>query len=173
MSDVISKNWYLVLIRGLIMLLLAYLIFQSPAGALVTYALYIGIGFIITGLFEVFGGVASRKENDNWGWTVFGGIIDIVVGYVLLAHPGLTAAMIPFIIGFWGSFYGFFLVIDSFATKGNFAIKFISGLLLILLSGVLMFNPLAAGMSIAVWVAIMLVVAGIYNIFLSFKIKSL
>ena len=155
------------------MLLLAQLIFQSLAGALVTYALYIGIGFIITGLFEVFGGIASRKENDNWGWNVFGGVIDVVVGYVLLAHPALTAEMIPFIIAFWGSFYGFFLVIDSFATKGNFAIKFVSGLLLILFSSALMFNPLAAGMSIAIWVAILLVVAGIYNIFLSFKIKSL
>ena len=173
MSNVISKNWYLVLFRGLIMLLLAYLIFQSPAGALVAYAFYIGIAFMISGLFEVFGGISSKSENANWGWTVFGGVIDIVLGYVLLAHPALTAAMIPMLIGFWAMFYGFFLIIDSFASKGNFALKFFSGILLIVAANFLIFNPLAAGLSITLWIGVLLVVAGIYNIILSFQIKSL
>jgi len=155
------------------MLLLAYLIFQSPGDALLTYALYIGIGFLLTGLFEIFGGIASKSVNDNWGWTVFGGVIDIILGYVLLAHPALTAEMIPMMVGFWAMFYGFFLVVDSFATKGNFALKFFSGILLVIFSNVLMFNPLAAGLSITIWIALMLVVAGIYNIILSFQIKSL
>lgn len=155
------------------MLLLAYLIFQSPVDALVVYALYIGIGFIFTGLFEIFGGIASKKDNENWAWTVFGGLIDIIIGYVLVGHPALTISIIPFIIGFWGIFYGFFLIVGSFISINDFALKFFSGLILLILSNILMFNPLTAGLSIALWVAIMLVISGFYNIILSFKIKSL
>lgn len=173
MSNAISKNWYLVLIRGLIMLLLAYLIFQSPGDALVAYALYLGIGFMITGLFEIFGGIASKKDNPNWGMTIFGGILDFAVGYILMAHPLLTASIIPFIIGFWAMFYGFFLIIDSFATKGNFALKFFGGILLVIASNFLMFNPLIAGLTVTLWIAALLFIAGIYNIILSFQVKSL
>jgi len=172
MSNVISKNWYLVLIRGLILLLLSYLIFQSPGDALVAYALYVGIGFIITGLFEIFGGIASKNDNPNWGLTIFGGILDLIVGYILTAHPLLTASIIPFIIGFWAMFYGFFLIINSFTTAGNFALKFFGGILLIISANFLMFNPLIAGLTVTLWIATLLLIAGIYNIVFSFQLKS-
>ncbi len=172
MENQIKANWYMVLIKGIIMILLALLVFNSPGGALLAYALYIGIGLLITGIIILFRGISSRKVNTNWGWTVFEGLLDIFLGYILLANPLVTAAVLPFVFGFWAVFYGVSLLINSFSGTGNGAMKIISAILLILIGIMVMHNPLIAGMTVALWVAVLLLIAGIYNVIASFSIKN-
>jgi uncharacterized membrane protein HdeD (DUF308 family) len=164
-------NWLMVLLKGIIMILLALLVFSNPVDALITYALYIGIGFGIAGLLLVFQGISVRKGNSGWGWVVFEGFIDLFLGYVLVAHPALTAAIIPFIIGFWAVFYGVLLVLDSFSGTGSMLLKLMAGILIIILGNVVMFNPGAAGFTIAIWFGVLLLIVGIYNVIISFSLK--
>ena len=166
-----TQNWYLPLIKGIIMIVLAVLIFNSPEGSLLAWAVYIGIGFILSGIVLIIQGFSVRSYLDNWGWRVFEGVIDVFVGFVLLANPALTASILPFIIGFWGAFYGIMLFIDAFAEKGARGIKLISGIIIFLFSLVVLFHPLIAGMTIAIWFAIILLCTGLYNVFYSFDLK--
>ena len=114
-----SKNWYMLLIKGIIMILLAILVFSSPGGALLTYALYIGIGVIIAGIVSIVQGFQSKGLDDKWGWTVLGGALDLILGFILMALAGLTAAILPFIFGFWATFFGFSLFVSAFAGTGG------------------------------------------------------
>ncbi len=162
----------MVLIKGIIMVLLAILIFSSPATALVAFGLYIGIGLFITGIAVLIRGFALRKVSSNWGWTVFEGFLDLFLGFILMANPLVTAEILPFVFGFWAAFYGIYLIIDAFSDADNRGIKIISGIVIIIFGNILMFNPLFAGMTVAIWVAIMLLVAGIYNVMISFSLKK-
>jgi len=166
-----STSWYMVLIKGIIMVLLAILIFMSPADALLTYAMYIGIGFGITGIVRIVQGFQAKGTLPHWGSIVFEGVMDIILSFILLAHPGLTAAALPFIMGFWGAMFGFMLIIDSFSGTGSMGMKLISGILIVILAFVIMFNPIMMGMTMAVWIAVMLMIAGIYNVIVSFSLK--
>ena len=171
MENQITSNWYMVLIKGIIMILLAIFIFSSPGGALLAFALYIGIALLFTGFLILFRGIASRKDNSQWGWSVFEGLLDIFLGYILLANPLVTAAILPWIFGFWAVFYGILLIIGSFSEGGNKGTKIISGIFIALLGMIIMHNPIFIGLSLAIWVAIMIFVAGIYNIIFSFSLK--
>ena len=171
MENQTSSNWYMVLLKGIIMILLAILVFSSPGGALLTYSVLIGIGFLVAGIVIIYRGIALRKLNSNWGWTVFEGFLDLFLGYLIIANPLVTATIIPFLLGFWALFYGIYLIIDSFSGDGNMWLKIFSGILIIIFGNIIMFNPLFAGMTIAIWVGIMLLVAGIYNVFISFSLK--
>jgi uncharacterized membrane protein HdeD (DUF308 family) len=167
----LKVNWLMVLFKGIIMILLAFLVFSSPADALMAYALYIGIGFGITGLVLVYQGFSIKKGNSGWGWIVFEGFIDLFLGYILMAHPVLTAAIIPFIIGFWAVYYGVLLIIDSFSGSGSMLLKLLTGILIVILGNVVMFNPGSAGLTIAIWFGVLLLIVGIYNIIISFSLK--
>ena len=167
----ISKYWYLTLIKGIIMVLLAVLLFTSPADSLLAYVLYIGIGFIITGIAIIVQGISAKGVLDNWGWVVFGGVMDIFLGYILIAHPGLTVSVIPIMIGFWAAFYGIFLIIDSFSGTGGGLLKIIFGILILIMANTIIFNPVAFGMTLVIWLGIILLFAGIYNIINSFSLK--
>ena len=173
MENQISKYWYLTLIKGIIMVLLAVLLFNSPADSLLVYVLYIGIGFIIAGIAIIAQGISAKGVLDNWGWVVFGGVMDIFLGYILMAHPGLTVSVIPIMIGFWAAFYGIFLVIDSFSGTGGGLLKIIFGILILIMANVIIFNPVAFGLTMAIWLGIILLIAGIYNVFISFQMKAL
>lgn len=171
MENLISKNWYMILIKGIIMILLALLIFTSPGGALLAYALYLGIGLALTGIIMIFQGISLRKGNTNWGWIVFEGFLDLFLGFILLANPLVTAAILPFLIGFWAAFYGIYLLINAFSKTGNMTMKLVSGILIIIIGNIIMFNPVFVGMTIAIWVGILLLIAGIYNVIVSFSLK--
>jgi uncharacterized membrane protein HdeD (DUF308 family) len=173
MEDQIKINWYTVLINGIIMILLALLVFYSPGGALLAYALYLGIGFALAGVIFIFQGISMRKGNTNWGWIVFEGFLDLFLGYILLTNPVVTAAIIPFVVGFWAAFYGIYLIIDSFSGTGSMILKLLSGILVLVLGNVIMFNPIAGGLTIAIWFAVLLMIVGIYNVIISFSIKNM
>jgi len=165
------KKWYLPLVKGIIMILLALMVFSSPEGSLLAWAVYIGLGFVITGIVYIIQGFSVRNTLQNWGWRVFEGVVDVFVGLVLIANPAITAAILPFVIGLWGAFYGIMLFVDALAEKGNRGIKLLSGIVIFLFSLIVIFNPLFAGMTIAIWFAIILLCAGIYNIIFSFDLK--
>ncbi len=172
MENQITSNWYMVLIKGILMILLAFLVFSSPGGALLTYVMYIGIALLITGFMILYRGISSRKDNPKWGWVVFEGLLDILLGYVLLSNPLVTAAVLPFVFGFWAVFYGALLFITSFSATENKMMKILSGLLLFFIGAMIMRNPIFAGMSLAIWVAVLLLIVGIYNVIISFSLKK-
>ncbi len=171
MENKISKYWYMVLLKGIIMVLLAILILASPADALLDIAVWLGIGMLITGIVVIIQGASSRKEHSGWGWRILEGCLDVLFGFILMANPLVTAEVLPFLIGFWAAFYGLFLVIDGISEPGNRFVKIVSGILIIVLANTIMFNPLLAGMTMAVWIGIILLIIGFYNIINSFSLK--
>ena len=173
MDEQSTPTWYLPLIKGIIMILLAIMIFSSPAGALVAWAFYIGIGFVFTGMVLIYQGFAGRGTEENWTWKVFEGLLDMFIGFMLMVNPLVTASILPFLFGFWGAFYGIALFIDAFAHKENRIIKFVSAILVFWISSLIMFNPVLFGMTIAVWVGIILFLVGGYSIILAFNLKKL
>jgi len=172
MENSISKNWYMVLIKGLIMILLAILIFKSPVGTLLTYGIWIGAGFIVSGFVRLIQGFSAKGTLDNWGWIILEGLVDLFVGGVFVTHPAISASMLPIIIGFWAAFYGMLLFIDAFSGNGGMMLKLISGIIIFILGAIIIFNPIAAGLTLAVWVGFALFVIGIYNVIISFSLKK-
>ncbi len=172
MDNKFSTNWYMVLIKGIIMILLALMVFSSPGGALVAYAVYLGIGLLITGIVILYRGISSRQENPHWGWSAFEGALDLFLGYIILTNPLVTAAVLPMVIGFWAMFYGILILIKGFSDADNKIIKILSGIFIIILGNIIMNNPVFAGLTAAIWVAALLLSAGIYNVIISFRLKN-
>ena len=171
MEQTISKKWYLILIKGFIMILLGLLFIISPANALLTYALWIGLGFSVSAVIRIVQGISAKNANESWAWVIFEGSIDLLMGFIFLTHPGLTVAILPFFIGFWATIMAIFLIIEGFSGARSSAIKIITGFSVLLVGFKCMFNPIAAGMTIAVWIGVVFLVIGIYNVVLSFSLR--
>ena len=173
MEEHAIPTWYLPLIKGIVMILLAIFILSSPAGVLVAWAFYIGIGFVITGMVLIYQGFAGRGTEENWTWKIFEGLLDMFIGFMLMVNPLITASIIPFLLGLWGAFYGIALFIDAFAHKDSQFVKFAASLIVFWISTFIMFNPLLFGISIAIWIGIVVLVIGVYNLILAFNLKKL
>lgn len=171
MKKTISKNWYMQLLKGLIMVLMAILIFMDPEDALRAYTVYIGMGIALSGILILLKSLSERKDNPVWAWGVLEALMDLFIAYVLLSHPTLTDEVLPFVIGFWSVFYGLSLIISAFSGDGNMLLKLLSGILVFVLANIMMFNPLFAGLTFTIWVGVLFMIIGLYNVWIAFRFK--
>ena len=173
----VTKYWWLILLKGIILIGLAIFIFNNPIGTLVGLALYIGISLMITGFFLVIIALTGRKVDENWGWKLTEGLVDIIIALILLSNPGLTAATFPFVVGFWIIFYGITLFTGSFGARKsgdqNWWVNLLGGVLNIIFGYIIMNNLFAGALAITVWIGIGVLVFGAANISIALRMRAL
>ena len=75
-----------------------YLLIRYPSAGAVSFTLILGSFFIVGGLFRTIG--AEMLKFPRWGWSVFSGIVSVVLGIMLLAQmPASSIWFIGFAIG--------------------------------------------------------------------------
>ena len=94
------KHWYILLIIGLLFVGLAIFSFTRPLDTYLTLAVLFGAVFLASGFLEIIFSIVNREEIDNWGWSLVSGLLTLLVGLILVGHPGITMVTLPFIVGF-------------------------------------------------------------------------
>ncbi len=170
------KNWWALLLLGIVLIGMGVTVFTYPLDSYVSLSVLFAVGVVISGLLQIWFAIANRKEIDGWGWQLALGIMEVVLGVILVINFGLTLAILPFYIGFWLMFRAFALIGFSFELKTykilDWGYYLVFGLLLVTLSWFIILNPLFGGITIVAWTATALIVAGVANIILSFKLKK-
>lgn len=170
------KYWWVLLLKGIILILLAFYVFQYPVGTLVGLALYIGFATLITGFFLIFASLSGPRE-ENWGWRLAWGIMDVIFGIIMLSSPGISAAVIPFVVGFWVMVSGIFIFVGSFSDKkegdSGWWVNLINGLLTILVGYIITNNFVAGAVAITFWIGLGFLLAGIFSVSVSLKLRKL
>ena len=77
-------------------------------------AIFIGISFLFQGFAALFGAVESSVGR---GWNIFGGIVLLIAGVIVLAVPYRSLFALALIVGIWLIIMGIFAVISSFSIK--------------------------------------------------------
>ena len=171
------KYWWLVLIRGIILIVLSFFIFGHPVSALIGVAIYIGISLMFTGIMLLTVAISNRKIDDQWGWKLTGGIVEIIFAFILLANPAITATVFPFVVGFWMIFYGVMMFTDSFGAKkagdNNWWLSLIGGILTVIVGYFIMSDIFTGAIAITFWLGTGFLVFGILNISLAFSMRRL
>ena len=171
------KYWWLVLIKGIILVLLSFFIFRHPVSALVGLALYIGVSLMATGVLLIITALSNRKEDDQWGWKLAEGIMDAVFAFILLSNPAITATVFPFVVGFWMIFYGIIIFVGSFSNKKagdkSWWMNSLGGILNVFVGYIVMNDIIAGAFAITFWIGSGVLIFGIVNISAAFRMKSL
>ena len=172
----LRKLWWVPLIRGIILLALAFFVFRHPINAMIGVAMYIGLSLIFTGIIQSINSLVLKKNLDNWGWLLTGGLIDIIFGFVLLSNPALTAITLPFVVGFWIIISGIMNFVSAFEDKKenypNWWLNLVGGILSICVGYLIMNNTLLGGIVITTWMAVGFAMAGILNMTIGFNLKN-
>jgi uncharacterized membrane protein HdeD (DUF308 family) len=173
----LQKLWWFTLLRGIILVILAFFVFRHPANALMGVAIYIGISLLITGLLQTGASIGFKDLFPNWGWILAGGLFDIVFGFVLLSNPALTASTLPFVVGFWIIISGIMSFADAFQSKKEevplWWLGLLSGVLSVVIGYMIMSNLLFGALAITTWMGFGFAIVGIVNIVIGFKLKTL
>lgn len=171
------NHWYIPLLVGILFVIVSVVVFTSPISSLITLSMLFALSFIIGGLSEIIFSITNRDRLDNWGWSLAFGIITFLVGTSLFMHPELSISVLAFYIGFLLLFrsissISFAMDIKKYGSK-NWASLLIFGILGAIVSFILIWNPLFAGMSIIILVALSFLFTGVFSILLSFQLRRI
>ena len=96
--DYAVKNWWLSLLVGLLYIIVAIYLMFAPLASYVALSILFSVSMFVSGLFEIAFALANKKGISSWGWYLAGGIIDLILGIFLMASPGLSMEVLPFVI---------------------------------------------------------------------------
>ena len=159
------RYWWLLLIIGIALFVVGILVFVYPTQSYLGMSLLFGWLMLISGILEVVLSSVNKHFITGRGWMLAGGIIEIVLGIILIFNVALSAVTLPIFLGFWlSSDMGAMQIAGSGWT-------IFSGILLLLCSLWILFQPLVFGTTaVIVWVGISLLFAGVAACSLSLQL---
>jgi uncharacterized membrane protein HdeD (DUF308 family) len=182
MSNIISKvthsvkNWWVFLIVGILLIFGAIWMFRTPIASFVSLALLFSTLILISGLLTIFFVFANKDDIDNWGIYLVSGVLDVIVGFILLKYPGMTLVLFSMFIGFWLLFRGFSTLSASFKLKkegtDNWMWILFFGILIVIFAFMSIVNPLIGASYLVYTLALAILILGIANIFLGLQLKK-
>jgi uncharacterized membrane protein HdeD (DUF308 family) len=148
-----------------------------PLETYLTLSIFFSASYIVSGLMDIFFSIGNNKTLKGWGWYLVGGIFTLAIGIYLAIYPGISMVVLPFFVGFTMLFRSFQLLGFSFDMKdlkilnwGNAAITSVLGIILSLL---LLANPIFTGISLVTITALSFIFVGIASVVLAFNLKKL
>jgi uncharacterized membrane protein HdeD (DUF308 family) len=150
---------------------LGLLLLTNPAMTTFVLIQFLGIYWLIKGIFDI---VSMFIDHRQWGWKLFGGILGIIAGIVILQHPLWSAILVPatlvWLLGFFGIVMGCISLFQAF--KGAGWGVGILGVLSIIFGLYLLANTLISTLSLPWVVGIFALIGGVVAIWNSFKVRS-
>ena len=171
------RHWWLLLVVGIALLAVGILVFIYPARSYLDLSVLFGWLILFSGVMEVVRAARSRHFVTGRGWMLAGGIIEIILGAILVFNVALSAVTLPIFLGFW-------LLMRSFSTIGlasdmhvlgirGSGWTVLTGVLLLICSLWMLLQPQAFGTTaVVVWVGLSLLFAGISTVSLSLQLRS-
>ncbi len=167
----ITRNWRLILVRGVAALVFGILCFVWPVISLLALVLLYGVYAIVDGISAITWGSRSR-----WNWMVVVGVVSVLGGLIALFWPGITALALLYLIAAWAIVRGASEIVaavhlrrhltDEWLLAGSGALSILFGVLVALFPG--------AGAIAMVWaIGAFAVILGILALGLALRLRSL
>ncbi len=171
------KQWWVPLVVGILMLVSGIYTFIDPEQAYVALSILFSITFLMSGILEIVFAISNRKSMKGWGWTLALGILTTVLGVLLITHPEVTMASLPFYVGFMVMFTSFWSIGTALDLKDagvmDWGTLMVLAVLGIIFSFILIWNPEFGGMAIVFWVGITLIVSSVVYIYNAFQMRKI
>jgi uncharacterized membrane protein HdeD (DUF308 family) len=175
MTPVLAQNWWSLVVRGLVALILGMVAFVWPGITLAALVILFGAYALIDGVVSFAGAWKASRAHERWGVLVLEGMAGIVASAVAILWPGITAFALVIVIAAWALLTGAFEIAAAIRLR-----KVIAGEWLLALSGVasIIFGflmiafPLAGALAIAYMVGIYALVFGVLLMALGFRLRS-
>jgi uncharacterized membrane protein HdeD (DUF308 family) len=151
--------WWMVLIRGIVLLLLGIFAVAWPNITLIIAAYIFALYILISGVINTIHGISGAAARRAWFLSLILGLAQIVVGIYVLRGPALTLAVFILVVGFTFLLQGILEVIVSFIEKttSERVLDIVGGIFGILAGFFILRNPVTGGLAF-VWVI------GVYGI---------
>ena len=176
LGSILSRNWWLMLLRGLVAIGFGILIFTKPQISVQVLVYLFGIYALVDGLLGVALAMQARKEVDSWGVLLLWGLIGVAVGVLAFLRPDITALGLLYYIALWAIATGVLEIAAAVRLREvikNEWLLIIAGLVSVAFGVWLIARPDAGAVAVLSVIGAYAILFGVLVGILAFKIRSL
>jgi len=184
MSKKKFKSWWVLLVRGILILafgIMALLKVLSgignPVEALINLSVYFGVLIFIIGILNIIGALYQGGPRDDWMWMLTTGMLDLLIGVLIMIYPFMTGPVVLLFIGFWVLSGSILQITHALLFKEhlkNWKITIAIAVLIIILSYLYLTSDIEESAAMIFYlVASAMLILGVGNVILSFSVKEM
>jgi uncharacterized membrane protein HdeD (DUF308 family) len=174
MNFALARNWWSLVIRGIVGILLGIVAFTRPGITIGALVLLFGAYALIDGVVSFAGAVRAAGIQERWGVLLFEGVVGILAGVAAFVWPAITALVLVYIIAFWAIIHGIAEIAAAVRLRKYISGEWLFGLagVVSILFGVIMAaSPMLGALMIAVWFGVFAFIFGVIMLTLGFKLR--
>lgn len=175
MLAVLSRYWWILLVRGVAAILFGIIALINPAMTLEVLVAVLGAYLLVDGIFTIIAAVQRRAANPSWGLMALEGVISVLAGIGTFFYPGLTALLLLNLVAFWAIFRGVFEIAAAIRLRKEIQGEFWLGLggLASVVFGVLLLAFPGDGLLTLLWLMGVFAIAfGVFMVMLSLRVRK-
>jgi uncharacterized membrane protein HdeD (DUF308 family) len=106
------------LLGGVVAMALGAILIARPLQGVITLTIVMTVFFVIEGVAAIFIALDFRRYLNNWGWTLFSGLVNLVLAYLIWDHwPNSATWVIGLYVGINMIFLGVPLIMTAVAAR--------------------------------------------------------
>ena len=171
MAFELAKKWWVLLIRGVLLIIIGLLAFASP----ITWVIFVGVGMLIDGMAMLMSGFSDQPSGQSRWPLIIIGVLGLLAGLIVLWNPALGGITLTYVIAAWAVVVGILEIISAIRLREEIDNEWwliLTGILAVIF-GILVFTNVLAGILTIAWVfGIFAIVIGILSIVLAFRVRD-
>jgi uncharacterized membrane protein HdeD (DUF308 family) len=173
----IIKHWYLNLIIGITLILVALWVFSNPEITYTSLAMVFSVTLLFTGMLEIISSIQYKHLLKEWRLSVVIGVLDLLVGTIVISKPHIPIEALIFIMAFVFLYRSVKLIAWSTELKNYVAISsgwvIFGSIVSVILSFLLIWNRTFPQFTHMFFTSFGLLLIGISEIYFSFVLRNL
>jgi uncharacterized membrane protein HdeD (DUF308 family) len=171
----ITRNWWLLLLRGIASILFGILAFAWPGATIFALTLLFGAFALTDGILSLVAAITGSDRAAPAWWLALVGALGIAAGLIAFFWPGKTAFALVVMIGVWAIAIGILEIVGAIWLRNEIEDEWWlvgAGILSVLFGLSVLMAPTAGALAI-VWVlAAYAVLAGVLMVAFSFRLRG-
>ena len=105
-------------LSAIISILAGIYILYNPLLGIAAFTLVLAAFFFAQGMTQIFASLSHRRVLKSWGWVLFSGIVDLILGGIIVSGwPATSTWVIGILVGVNLFMYGVALIMTALASK--------------------------------------------------------
>lgn len=174
MSARLARNWWALLVRGLLAIAFGLYCLVLPIAAIRTLELLFAAYMAVDGVFAIVAAARAAAHHERWGLLILEGIVNFIAAAIALFWPGITVFVFVVMLGVWAIVSGVLLAASAFRlhlAHGRWWML-VSGLISIAWGVLLWLAPLLGAVVLTWWLGIYALAFGVMLLVLAVRLRA-
>lgn len=174
MTDLLARNWWMFVLRGVFAIIFGVVAWIWPGLTILTLIYLFAAYSLIDGVTAIIS-IFSEAGRSRWFALLLEGILGIGAAIVAVAWPGLTALTFVWVIGAWAVISGVLKIISAIQLRQEIENEWWMGLsgAASIVFGIILFAAPGTGALSLVWlIGIWAIILGVVLIAFGFRLRG-